>query len=149
MAKRTQPLFPIYNSYIYRLLYAGQRDSPGLRLYKQSEQIKKKHNNLRQQKQHEEQERLQRVPVAPPQHFDAIKYQQELLKRARNMDVARKKQEDMAQHEAQGGTYLLAFVLYSKLTINAELTFHPKTNSTYQMKRDRVNDICLHYFNCY
>jgi hypothetical protein len=42
------------------------------------------------------------VPVAPPQHFDAIKYQKRLLERARNIDLARKKQQEEARQLAQG-----------------------------------------------
>jgi hypothetical protein len=80
----------------------ADHDSPGLRLYKRSEAIKKKHEHLREQKEKDEEERLRRVPVAPPQHFDAIKYQQRLLQRARNIDLARKKQQEVAQQQAQG-----------------------------------------------
>ena len=75
--------------------------------------IKKKHERLHEEKEREEEERLHRVPVAPPQHFDAIKYQQGLLDRARSIDAARKKQQERAQLQAQGLAPVPAF-LYSK-----------------------------------
>ena len=72
--------------------------------------IKKKHERLREEKEREEEERLHRVPVAPPQHFDAIKYQQGLLDRARSIDAARKKQQERAQLQAQGLASVPAFL---------------------------------------
>jgi hypothetical protein len=89
---------------------ASDRDSPGLRLYKRSELIKKKHEKLRENMEREEEQRLHRVPVAPPQHFDAVKYQQRLLERARNIDTARKKQQEKAQLQAQGLVHVLALL---------------------------------------
>ena len=82
-------------------------NSPGHRLYSHSEAMKKKQDKLREQREQEEEKRLKRVPVAPPQHFDAVKYQQKLLERARKIDTARKRQEDKAQQLAQGHAFCL------------------------------------------
>ena len=90
----------------------GEHESTGIRLYKQSESIKKKHEKLREQKEQEEEKRLQRVPVAPPTHFDAIKYQQQLLERARKIDTARRRQQEEAQMKAQGVRF---FSRYAKV----------------------------------
>jgi hypothetical protein len=83
-------------------VFKGERDSPGIRLWKRSKDIQKKHQKLREQKEEDEEKRLQRVPVAPPTHFDAIKYQRQLLERARKIDTARKRQQEQAQLQAQG-----------------------------------------------
>jgi hypothetical protein len=117
-------------------LVSGDRNSPGHRLYSHSEALKKKQDKLREHREQEEEKRLKRVPVAPPQHFDAVKYQQKLLERARKIDNARKIQEDKAQQLAQGHAFGL--LLCKSVTHVAELTFQPTLNTSYQMKKDRV-----------
>jgi hypothetical protein len=91
-------------------VFKGERDSPGIRLWKRSKEIQKKHQKLREQKKEDEEKLLQRVPVAPPAHFDAIKYQQQLLERARRIDTARKRQQEQAQLQAQGLQSVLAYI---------------------------------------
>jgi len=103
--------------------------------------MKKKQDKLREQREQEEERRLKRVPVAPPQHFDAVKYQQKLLERARKIDTARKRQEDKAQQLAQGHAFCL--LLCKSVTHVAELTFQPTLNTSYQMKKDRVRHSIL------
>jgi hypothetical protein len=117
-------------------LISGDHNSPGHRLYSHSEDIKKRQDKLREQREQEEEKRLKRVPVAPPQHFDAVKYQQKLLERARKIDTARKRQEEKAQQLAQG--YSFCEFLCKTLMHLAELTFQPTLNTSYQMKKDRV-----------
>ena len=122
-------------------LVSGDHNSPGHRLYSHSEAMKKKQDKLREQREQEEERRLKRVPVAPPQHFDAVKYQQKLLERARKIDTARKRQEDKAQQLAQGHAFCL--LLCKSVTHVAELTFQPTLNTSYQMKKDRVRHSIL------
>jgi len=81
--------------------------------------MKKKHEELRVKKEQEEEKRLQRVPVAAPQRFDAIKYQQQMLERARKIDALRKHGELQAMQQAQ------------------ECTFQPEINTSYQMRHEK------------